>query len=151
MCLDIDVTKQTLVYYPAKSAPFEPFVLVLPLLFGFFHYSPLMHLKPPSIEYKWVILPLNWKPTQSIPKSPASLSHLLVPKSQPPLLSPIQTLPNIPPQPFPQFEKTLNFIVNTDGPYSDPALRHGVFSSASYVDMFLVVCPVGGLFFFFFI
>lgn len=58
-------------------------------------------------------------------------------------------MPNIPPQPFPQFANTLNFIVNTDGPYSDPALRHGVFSSASYVDMFLVVCPVGELFFLF--
>ncbi|CAJ1977889.1 unnamed protein product [Sphenostylis stenocarpa] len=33
MCLDKDVTKLSVVHYLAKSAPYEPFMLVLPLLY----------------------------------------------------------------------------------------------------------------------
>ena len=70
---------------------------------------------------------------KSIPKSPASLIYLLVPTLS-----------------VSKFTNTLNSIVNTDGSYSDPALCHGIFSSACCVVMFLVVCPVCGLFLFLF-
>ena len=71
--------------------------------------------------------------TNHKPKSPASLIYLLVPTLS-----------------VSKFTNTLNSIVNTDGSYSDPALCHGIFSSACCVVMFLVVCPVCGLFLFLF-
>jgi len=63
MCLDKDVTKQSIVYYLARSAPFEPFMFSLTSLYQILSLFTT-HAIEASLCYKSLVLPLNSKPRQ---------------------------------------------------------------------------------------